>query len=315
MIILAVIYNVIIKKGEDKMKKVIYDCDNTMGLKAKDVDDGLTLLYLLGRDDIELLGVTSTFGNGTLANANQVTSQMLEELKTSQQLKLYSGAADANDLNTEAADFLVNTAKDNPGEISLLATGPVTNLKAAYQQDPKFFSYFKEIILMGGITEPLYFGNKVVGELNFSCDAEASELVLKAEAPVMVASGNLCLEAFFGAEEWKGLEDLSSNFSYITDYIKDWYDYGEELINQKGFYLWDLVSALYLTNPELFLDEYYYLNSTVQDLESGELNLDKIKGDNLDISEKNIINIPKKIKDIDKFKEIIFKTWYKFELK
>lgn len=43
------------------MKKVIFVCDNTMGLYGKDVDDGLALLYLLGRDDIKLIGITTTF--------------------------------------------------------------------------------------------------------------------------------------------------------------------------------------------------------------------------------------------------------------
>ncbi|TFG49619.1 MAG: nucleoside hydrolase, partial [Anaerolineales bacterium] len=55
------------------MEKVIFDCDNTMGLKTKEVDDGLTLYYLLGRPDIDLLGITTTFGNGTIDQVYQQT--------------------------------------------------------------------------------------------------------------------------------------------------------------------------------------------------------------------------------------------------
>ena len=40
------------------MRKIIYDCDNTFGLKNHDVDDGLTLFYLLGMPEIDLLGAT-----------------------------------------------------------------------------------------------------------------------------------------------------------------------------------------------------------------------------------------------------------------
>ena len=61
------------------MKRVIYDCDNTMGLPLKEVDDGLTLLYLLGRPDIELLGVTTTFGNGTAGQAYAQTQKLLQQ--------------------------------------------------------------------------------------------------------------------------------------------------------------------------------------------------------------------------------------------
>ena len=45
------------------MKKIIFDCDNTIGIEGCDVDDGLTLLYLLGCKDVEVLGITNCFGN------------------------------------------------------------------------------------------------------------------------------------------------------------------------------------------------------------------------------------------------------------
>ena len=45
------------------MKKIILDCDNTMGVIDCDVDDGLALLYLLGCPDVNLLGITCTYGN------------------------------------------------------------------------------------------------------------------------------------------------------------------------------------------------------------------------------------------------------------
>ena len=51
---------------ERPRRRVIYDCDNTMGKPLSEIDDGLTLLYLLGREDLELVGVTTTFGNGAL---------------------------------------------------------------------------------------------------------------------------------------------------------------------------------------------------------------------------------------------------------
>ena len=44
------------------MKKIVFDCDNTFGIKNCDVDDGLALMYLLGSREAEFLGVTSTYG-------------------------------------------------------------------------------------------------------------------------------------------------------------------------------------------------------------------------------------------------------------
>ena len=43
--------------------KVIFDCDNTMGQIGWELDDGLALFYILGSSDLELLGITATFGN------------------------------------------------------------------------------------------------------------------------------------------------------------------------------------------------------------------------------------------------------------
>lgn len=285
------------------MKKILFDCDNTMGLKEKDVDDGLTLLYLLGREDVELKGITSVFGNGTLKEANQVTNQLLKELKITD-IPFHSGAKDKDDLDTAAANFLVEQAKELAGEVILLATGPVTNLKAAYQIDNNFFSYFEEIVLMGGVTEPLKFRGKEVEELNFSCDPEAAKLALEAEVPVTLATGNLCLDAFFGQPDWKYVK---LNYQYITDYIEDWYYYGQELIGKKGFYMWDLVSALYITHPKLYTDKYYILKSQVEDLTTGKILLQEGKAGNQMNS--GVINIPANIRDVNQFKKVIFASW------
>ena len=62
------------------MKKIIFDCDNTFGIKNCDVDDGLALMYLLGSREAQLLGITSTYGNSSLDVVQAVNLRMLEEL-------------------------------------------------------------------------------------------------------------------------------------------------------------------------------------------------------------------------------------------
>ena len=291
------------------MDKVLFDCDNTMGLAEKDVDDGITLLYLLGRSDINLLGITSTFGNGNVSEVNQVIKRMREELNITD-IPFAKGANDAGDLNTEAAEFLVEQAKEHPGEITLLATGALTNLKAACQIDPKFFSYLKEIKVMGGLTAALTFGDKEIGELNFSCDPEATKLVLEAPVPIMVATGNLCLDAFFNQQDWEWLSKQDQDsYKYIAEYIEDWYHYGQELIGESGFHLWDLVPAMNITHPNLYAKQYYQIRSTIEDLQTGQLKLEAVETKAKQLNKPGIINIPKEIKDIDKFKRIIFSAW------
>ena len=62
------------------MKKIVFDCDNTFGIKNCDVDDGLALMYLLGSREAQLLGITSTYGNSSLDVVQAVNLRMLEEL-------------------------------------------------------------------------------------------------------------------------------------------------------------------------------------------------------------------------------------------
>lgn len=66
--------------GGDADEKIIFDCDNTFGVKDCDVDDGLALMYLLGSREAQLLGITSTYGNSSLDVVQAVNLRMLEEL-------------------------------------------------------------------------------------------------------------------------------------------------------------------------------------------------------------------------------------------
>ena len=280
-----------------------------MGLAEKDVDDGITLLYLLGKEDIELAGITSTFGNGEVEEVNQVIERMRHELAIDE-IPFKKGAASAGDLETPAAEFLVKKARANKGEIVLLATGALTNLKAACRLDPNFFSYLKEIRVMGGVTEQLSFGEKEIDELNFSCDPEAVKLVLEAPVPIMVATGNLCSTAFFNTEDWAWLqEQVQDIYQYISNNIEEWYYYGPELVGQLGFHLWDLVPAVYITHPNLYKDKYYKLESDIEDLTTGQLKLTPVEKSIANKDEPGLLNIPSQIKDVDHFKELIFSTW------
>ena len=62
------------------MKKVIFDCDNTMGIDNRDIDDGLALLYLINNPDVELLGVTCTYGNEKLDYVYNQTLDLVKEI-------------------------------------------------------------------------------------------------------------------------------------------------------------------------------------------------------------------------------------------
>ena len=181
---------------------IVYDCDNTFGVPRCDVDDGLALLYLLGCEEAWVHGITAAYGNNKIDVVYETIRKMLREIGR-EDLTLKKGGAGAGDYESEAADYLVEMADKYPGELSILATGSLTNLGGAYKKDSHFFEKVKEIVLMGGITETLTFEKKTMKELNFSCDPEASFAVLRYGKNVSVASANNCMKVLFTKEDYK----------------------------------------------------------------------------------------------------------------
>ena len=232
-------------------RKLLFDCDNTMGIPDCDIDDGLCLLYLLGRKDIELLGISSSFGNNKTTVVYENTKKMLKE-RGREDIPLWYGADAPRQWENEASKKIIETVKRYPGEVDILVTGSTTNIAGAYMLDPAFFSYVKGIYFMGGITEPLIFAKKEMKELNFSIDYKATELVLKNGKNLHTLTGNACLAFLLSYEECQSRLEKSSLGQYILGKAKDWMHYNDRVYGIPGFYNWDMTTLLYYFYPELF---------------------------------------------------------------
>lgn len=283
------------------MKNIVFDCDNTYGVPDCDVDDGLTLIYLLGNKNVNLLGVTTTYGNNKVEVVYPNTIKMVKDLKVAN-LPILKGGTNPDDLDNEASDYLVKMADKYEGELSILATGSLTNLYGAYLKDNKFFEKVKEIVLMGGITEPLVFAKKEMDELNFSCDPIATYTVLTKGRNVSIITGNNCLKVLVTREDYE--RELNDNSNSIVSYIKEkvdyWFDYNLNNYGINGTYNWDVTAAVYLMHPEFFKNDVYNMKISVEDLKRGFLNEDK---DN-----NCVLNLP--IIDNEKlYNKNIYDTW------
>jgi inosine-uridine nucleoside N-ribohydrolase len=280
------------------MEKVIFDCDNTLGLPLKEIDDGLTLYYLLGRGTFELLGITTTFGNGTIDQVYSQTLQLQEDLGL-KEIPVLKGAGARGESGTPAAQFLAEAAAAHPGEISLLATGPLGNLRGAYELDPNFFKNLKQVAVMGGYLGPVRMGYRQVSELNLSADPEASHLVLNSGARVVLFNAQTCLQAPF---RWADLFRLNF-WSLKTRWaVARWLVLHAVFCGLRNFYLWDLLPAVYLSDPGLFEDQEVQVVSTLDDLTEGRL----VVGGQADADP---VVMPSQILDYSGFKEVLFQAW------
>jgi purine nucleosidase len=289
------------------MKKVIFDGDNTMGLPERDVDDALAILFLLGRPEVELLGVTTTFGNDSLDRVFDTTRALLHDIGRGD-LPLSKGGP-PEDRRSDAAQFLADSVHDAPGEVTIVATGAMTNLMGAQLIDGDFFAKLGSIVLMGGVTSPLRVGSVEVEELNLSCDAEAAFRVLSSGAPVTVMTGHLCLEAVFGTGEFDYL-DRSDHplLRYVAGKIAHWREFNRETYGLDGFYNWDVAAAMYLTHPQLFEGPPRRLVSTVEDLQTGFLR------ETRDLDEGYPVTMPEHITDLPAFNRILLSTWERISI-
>ena len=283
------------------MKKIVYDCDLTLGVPGCDVDDGLALMYLLGCPEAELLGVTATYGNNKIDVVWETMNRMLSELGQTE-LPARKGGAARGEFQSDAAEFLVDMANQYAGELSILATGSLTNLGGAYTLDPHFFEKVKEIVLMGGITEPLVFEKKIMDELNFSCDPEATAAVLTKGKNVSIITGNNCLKVLFTKEEYTkrllGTENPAA--IYIREKTDYWFGYNEEDYGIGGFYNWDVTAAVYLMHKELFAHRKNKFKITEEDLQTGNLRMQTPGNCTLNLPE---------IKEEKSFKDEIYRSW------
>lgn len=270
------------------MKKVIYDCDNTMGLDNRDIDDGLALVYLVENKDVELLGVCTTYGNDSLEYVHKQTLELVEDLGIN--LNVYKGRGkfemndytgfgykrfedDGNFESNEAAKFIVEMANKYPNEIDLLATGSMQNLCDAYMIDNEIGEKLNSVVLMGGITGDLYFGDKIMKELNFSVCPKGAEVVIKKYKNVSILTGNRCMDVEFGINELDKVKALGNNIKneFIINKIEKWMREFKEKYNYDSIVLWDVIAAIYLMNPDMFRDDFMSVVSTEEDLLEGRL--------------------------------------------
>ena len=283
---------------------VLYDCDLTMGRPFRDVGDGLALLYLLGEPRVHLLGVTTTYGNGPIEMTTRTTRRLLDSLRCDDVAVVRGGAGPGDEAETnQAAQYLRETVDARPGEVALVATGSMTNLKHAVGLDPDFFQKLRGLYLLGGITGLLTWEGHRLAERNFSLDPEAAYRAIHADCPVTVATGQAGLTAVFRGPQLAALHALGDPVSrLIVRRSRLWFAAMRLRFRAGGFGMWDSVAALALTQPELFESEYVHITSTSDDLRTGRLFVDPDRS--------GPVRLVRGVRDFDGFIMAHFAAWH-----
>ena len=175
---------------------------------GSDIDDAVALAYLLHQPRCELLGITTVTGEpdkrAALADAicqaggrgdvpvyvGLAAPLLVAPLQPqAAQAEVLTGRAHrAFGPQPTAIDFLRRTIRARPGEITLLATGPLTNLAVLFALDPEIPGLLKELVIMGGVFYTRGY-DQTNAEWNIRNDPHAAALVFNAPVPRLVAVG------------------------------------------------------------------------------------------------------------------------------
>jgi purine nucleosidase len=173
-------------------KKILIDCD-------PGIDDALAIALAHGSPELDVVGLTTVSGNVDVANttrnalsladfygmtvpvARGAGHPLVREPRWSADVHGNTGlgntslpAPKATPVSQHAVDFIIDTLAAAPGEISLTAIGPLTNIALALRKEPRIAEWAAEFVIMGG---SFTRGNRSpAAEFNIGADPEAAAI-------------------------------------------------------------------------------------------------------------------------------------------
>jgi inosine-uridine nucleoside N-ribohydrolase len=237
--------------------KVIFDTDI-----GDDIDDAYALALLLQSPDIQVVGITTAFGD-THLRARLVSHLLAETGHTG--IPVFEGPSTPPRTSftqtawarqspdrpyPDAIAFLRKTIRSHPGQITLLSVAPLTNVGALIAQDPAAFHQLKRVVIMGGSIDRGY-GNPNPShpdpEWNILCDIPASKALFASGVPIYV----MPLDSTQIPLDLARQNTIFSRHTSLTDTLQELTREWSAGTHQTIPTLFDVVAAVYTLHPAL----------------------------------------------------------------
>lgn len=265
---------------EVQKRRVLFDTD-------PGVDDSMAILLAFASPEIEVVGLSTVFGN-TGVDVTTANALRLVELAGHPEIPVAAGAAKPllrpntsrgdmvhgkNGLGEaefpepkgkpdprRAPQLIVDTIMANPGEITLVPLGPLTNVALAVATEPRIAQNVREVVLMGGAAAVP--GNvSPVAEANIHNDPEAARIVFHAGWPITMIGLDVTMKSVM-SEAY--LAELAAARTPFTDFIaaitRHYLDFYRSVGFTEGMPVHDSSALAYVIDPTLFTTRHAYVD-------------------------------------------------------
>lgn len=267
------------------MKKIILDLDTG-------VDDALAIAHTIGQESVELIGITTIFGNVTVDYATSNSLGILDLLGrsdvpvyegcshpwgshnyvTSDNLKRVHGNNGIGNVDlgensrskeeTSAIDFIIESANAFGEDLILLTAGPLTNLAEAIKKDEEAVKKIGKIVTMGcALTIP---GNVTkFGEANIINDPVAAKYVFESDISMVIVGLDVTLKTMITGNDIKSWLSVGNRASKAMVDLATYYYSNEYNDEEIGGAMHDPLAVEVAVNPDI-VTNMFPINLTVE---------------------------------------------------
>jgi len=254
-------------------RPIIIDCDPGQ-------DDAVALfLAMASPDELNLLGITAVAGNVPLA-LTELNSRIMCDVAGRRDIPVFAGCEkplrreaitaeyvhgktgiDGMDVfepdtplqEQHAVDFIVETLlKADNGPVTLVPTGPLTNIAAALDKRPQIAENIEEIVIMGGAMRE--GGNRTPSaEFNIIADPHAADIVFNCGRPIAAFGLDVTHKVLSTEGRVQRIADLGNSVADATaGMLSFFHRFDTEKYDSEGTPLHDPCTIAYLLRPDLF---------------------------------------------------------------
>ena len=274
----------------EEQTPIIFDTDFVM----PPADDGMALMLALQSPELRILGITTVMGNESLETATSDVLRMLEianrtdipvyqgadmpllhdksEFSVSHYGNWYSneapkmppgGFAKITAKSKSAVSFLVESVMDQPGKITIVAIGPLTNVAQAIRAEPTFAKKVKRLVIMGGAIASLADGAGNItpnAEYNFWVDPEAAYVTLRSGIPIELSPLNVSRKSTLSKEYY---EQMILRETPFTQLLKDTVGKRFEIDPDSVWLMYDQIAVASLIDSSIVTTKKMYVDVNI----------------------------------------------------